>query len=164
MCWILALDDTKTDSCHICFPSMGDLSVASLCLAKCIISVEAIIYKPNYFDTTCTLITKSQSIKMYWKAKICKLSDWPINLLFYFLLERLTVTSALYQLNYGVLCDMMVLKPEFSKGSRTTEDGPIHNGTIQYYYELPTEWALDQDKFKLEEHVWVILLKDYKAM
>ena len=82
----------------------------------------------------------------------------------YFIPERLSTTSALYQLNYGVLCDIMIIKPKFAKGTRTTQDGPTHEGSLQYYFELPTEWAVTQERFKREEHLWIILLKDHKGM
>ena len=77
--------------------------------------------------------------------------------------DRFSTSSALYQLNYGVLCDLMVFNPSFSKGALDSKDGPSFEGDIKYYYELPTEWAMNENQFKSQEHMWVLILKDNRA-
>ena len=77
--------------------------------------------------------------------------------------ERVSTTSALYQLNYGVLCDIIIFKPAFKKGEKKAEEGPAFGGQVDYYYELPTDWALDQNQFTNPEHMWVLIMKDHKT-
>ncbi|ELU10057.1 hypothetical protein CAPTEDRAFT_221425 [Capitella teleta] len=80
-----------------------------------------------------------------------------------FIAKRLSTSSALYQLNYGVLCDLMVLNPEEDLKGKAFEEGKTLKGSAKYFYELPTEWALNDNKFKSQEHLWVIILKDGKS-
>ncbi len=77
--------------------------------------------------------------------------------------ERMSTTSALYQLNYGVLCDILVFNPSFNKEMANSSQGPVYQGSAEYYLELPTEWALSQERFTSKEHLWVLILKDYKG-
>ncbi|ELT88833.1 hypothetical protein CAPTEDRAFT_190646 [Capitella teleta] len=80
-----------------------------------------------------------------------------------FVAERMSTTSALYQLNYGVLCDVMILNPEENVTNKRYEDVKDIKGSAKYFYELPTEWALEQPCFKNQENMWVIILKDGKS-
>ena len=80
-----------------------------------------------------------------------------------FVIERMSTSSALYQLNYGVLCDMLVFNPTFDQNMARSDQGPVYKGSVQYYYELPTEWAMRQEKFTSQQHLWVLILKDYRA-
>lgn len=80
-----------------------------------------------------------------------------------FIANRLSTTSALYQLNYGVLCDLLVLNPEENVANKKVENIKSIKGSAKYYYELPTEWALERPAFKNQEHVWVVILKDGKS-
>ena len=78
-----------------------------------------------------------------------------------FMIKRFSTTSALYQLNYGVLCDIMMLRPNFEKAN--LEDGTSFAGSVKYYYELPMAWALEQDTFTSEEEMWICILKDHRS-
>ena len=80
-----------------------------------------------------------------------------------FIQQRVSTTSALYQLNYGVLCDLLVFNPQENVANRKYENAKSVKGTATYHYELPTEWALNQPAFKNQEHLWVVILKDGKA-
>jgi hypothetical protein len=80
-----------------------------------------------------------------------------------FIQQRLSTTSALYQLNYGVLCDILTFSPEEDVANKKVETLESIKGSAKYYYELPTEWALNQPAFKNQEHLWVVLLKDGKT-
>lgn len=80
-----------------------------------------------------------------------------------FIAQRLSTTSALYQLNYGVLCDMLVFNPEENVAGKKVENMKDIKGSAKYYYELPTEWALSHPAFKNQEHMWVVILKDGKS-
>lgn len=77
--------------------------------------------------------------------------------------QRLSTSSALYQLNYGVLCDILVMNPAEDMKGKSYTDGQTIKGSAKYYYELPTEWALNRDKFKNQENMWVVILKDGKS-
>jgi hypothetical protein len=80
-----------------------------------------------------------------------------------FIAHRCSTTSALYQLNYGVLCDIMVMNPEESVANKKVEDISSIKGSAKYFMELPTEWALNHPAFKNQEHMWVVILKDGKS-
>lgn len=80
-----------------------------------------------------------------------------------FMIKRFSTTSALYQLNYGVLCDVMVFDPGFARECSTLPDDHIIPGVVNYYYELPTEWALQQKLLKDKDSYWVVILKDHRA-
>jgi len=89
-------------------------------------------------------------MKTYNQINLTELTD--------FLIERVSTTSALYQLNYGVLCDLLIFKPEFDEGN--LENGETFKGHVEYYYELPGAWAVKQNLLKNEKHAWVVILKD----
>jgi len=78
-----------------------------------------------------------------------------------FLIKRMSTTSALYQLNYGVLCDVLQFFPSESEVQEEGEDRKL-KGTIKYYYELPTQWALQHEVCKTDDF-WQIVLKDNKT-
>jgi thioredoxin reductase len=77
--------------------------------------------------------------------------------------HRMSTSSALYQLNYGVLCDIMLINPEEKTANKDITQVTKVKGNIKYFYELPTEWALQTDQFKNAEHAWVLILKDNKG-
>jgi hypothetical protein len=80
-----------------------------------------------------------------------------------FIANRMSTTSALYQLNYGVLCDILILNPEEKVANKDVSQMSKVKGSAKYFYELPTEWAMEQDQFKKAEHAWVLILKDNKG-
>ncbi|XP_070579886.1 FAD-dependent oxidoreductase domain-containing protein 2-like [Ptychodera flava] len=73
-----------------------------------------------------------------------------------FAVHRVSVTSALYQMGQGYLCDVIVLKPD--AGAKTGEDTMA--GTVEYYYELPQAWVLKQDYFTSQEHLIIVTIED----
>jgi thioredoxin reductase len=77
--------------------------------------------------------------------------------------KRLSTSSALYQLNYGVLCDLLVFNPGEEMKGKSFSEGMKIKGSAKYFYEIPTEWALSQNLFKNQENLWVVILKDGKS-
>ncbi len=60
----------------------------------------------------------------------------------HFLVKRISITSALYQL-FGFLCDVMVFTP----------------GKVTYYYELPVAWVHEREDIISNEHVLINTLE-----
>ena len=73
--------------------------------------------------------------------------------------ERFSTTSALYQLNYGVLCDLLVFKADDKEKRNMDSDTMCVSAT--YYYELPGDWT-QKTRLLDSEHVWLIILEDHK--
>ncbi|XP_077994882.1 FAD-dependent oxidoreductase domain-containing protein 2-like [Glandiceps talaboti] len=73
-----------------------------------------------------------------------------------FMVHHVSVSSALYQLGQGFLCDVLVLKPcKNSEG-----DGETMKGVAEYYYELPHAWVLKNDYFMKQEHMVIVTIED----
>ncbi|OAF70427.1 hypothetical protein A3Q56_01838 [Intoshia linei] len=76
-----------------------------------------------------------------------------------FVLDRASNTSALYQMNNNVLCDILILKP--SDDVTYSEDGVIC-GTAEYIYELPYDWIHENDYFLNQKNMLIMSLEDDK--
>ncbi|XP_070559155.1 FAD-dependent oxidoreductase domain-containing protein 2-like [Ptychodera flava] len=75
-----------------------------------------------------------------------------------FMTHHVSISSALYQLGQGFLCDVAVLKP----GQNLLKEGGNETmaGTLEYYYELPRAWVLKNDYFMSQEHMLIITIED----
>ncbi|XP_077982328.1 FAD-dependent oxidoreductase domain-containing protein 2-like [Glandiceps talaboti] len=74
-----------------------------------------------------------------------------------FMIGHVSVSSALYQLGQGFLCDVVILKPE--EGPKGDGDDNM-KGTAEYYYELPRQWVLKNDYFLSQEHMILVSIED----
>ncbi|XP_070559160.1 FAD-dependent oxidoreductase domain-containing protein 2-like [Ptychodera flava] len=74
-----------------------------------------------------------------------------------FMINRISLSSALYQLNQGFMCDVAVFKPE--EGPKR-DGNETMKGTLQYYYELPHAWVLKNDYFMNQENMMIITIED----
>jgi len=74
-----------------------------------------------------------------------------------FMIERVSLTSALYQMGQGYLCDVMVLKPD-NKEKQNGQDKMT--GQAEFYYELPRAWVLKNDYFMSQENMFIITIED----
>ncbi|XP_070556912.1 uncharacterized protein [Ptychodera flava] len=74
-----------------------------------------------------------------------------------FMIERVSTTSALYQMGQGYLCDVVILKPQ-DKEKESGQDKMT--GTVEYYYELPREWVMKNDFFMKQEHMMIVTIED----
>jgi thioredoxin reductase len=77
------------------------------------------------------------------------------------IIKRFSTSSALYQLNHGVLCDVIVFKPQLNPSIKSHKDAI--QGTVQYYYELPSEYVINDPMFTKEEYLWLVIFEDGKA-
>jgi hypothetical protein len=79
------------------------------------------------------------------------------------IIKRFSTSSALYQLNHAVLCDVIVFKPDpIDPSVKSHKDTPI-KGSVQYYYELPTAWVLEDPMFTKEKYLWTVFFEDGKS-
>ncbi|XP_006820962.1 FAD-dependent oxidoreductase domain-containing protein 2-like [Saccoglossus kowalevskii] len=78
-----------------------------------------------------------------------------------FMTHHVSISSALYQLGQGFLCDVLVLKPEEAAKSDCSEQMA---GVAEYYYELPQAWVLKNDYFMNQAHMIIITIEDSHHM
>lgn len=78
-----------------------------------------------------------------------------------FLVKRVSTTSALYQMNHGVLCDVIIFNDNRKKvGDQSVHLDKSNDISIDYYYELPTAWVEQQERFLNNKLMWVVRLSD----
>ena len=71
--------------------------------------------------------------------------------------ERLSTVPSLYQLNQGVLCDVVAWDTPNTGNTELEREIP---GEITYMKDLPSAYVMQQDWFQKHQKVWIITLEE----